>query len=124
MLLNGVRYSWLISVLLGYDYISLRRGGLDKVECYWMLKVWLSKGELDGLINKMVVEGLLLKTIDTELFIAKKGIESIGIVTHQDIVRMSAIYRQEVGSGEAPDKFTEIAFDIFELNYSIQQRYI
>jgi superfamily II DNA helicase RecQ len=119
VLLNGIRYSWLISVLLGYDYISVRREGLDKVECYGMLKGKLSKGELGGLMDRMVIDGLLLKTIDTELFIAKKGIESIRTVTpRQDFVCASAIYKEEKKIGdkiEELDRSTEIAFVIFEL---------
>jgi len=77
VLLNGIRYSWLVSVLLGYDYISVRREGLNGVECYGMLKGKLSKGELGRLIDKMVIDGLLLKTIDTELFITGKGVAYI-----------------------------------------------
>ena len=118
-LLNGIRYSWLVSVLLGYDYLSVRREGLDKVECYGMLKGKLSKGELGGLIDRMVIDGLLLKTIDTELFITGKGIEEIRRSSSQpDFINASAIYKEEKEMGakiEELDKPTEIAFVIFEL---------
>ena len=116
VLLNGIRYSWLISVLLGYEYLSLRREGLDKVECYGLLKGRLSKAELDGLINSMVVEGLLLKTIDTELFITEKGAEAINTsASQQGFARADTIDKEERGSEEAQAKSTEIAFAIFGL---------
>jgi len=117
VLLNGIRYSWLVSALLGYEYLSVRREGLDKVECYGILKGKLSKGELEGLIDRMVIDGLLLKTIDTELFITGKGIEKIRRSSSQPgFTSASTKEEKEIGDKiKELDKSTEIAFVIFEL---------